>query len=474
MTSQASVGIRLAHRSHGLIRMIVRCVLLSAITASVASVLAAPAEGYLYWSTGENTIARAANDGTDVNLNFIGGAFEPLGVAVDSNHVYWINGSNGSIGRANLDGTNVDQEFITGGEHIDFVAVDGAHIYWTSGGSGLGHASIGRAELNGANVNQHFIALTYEPTGLAVNGEHIFWGESYNPILNEPYETIEEASLDGTGKHTLLKLSSDPARGLAVDASHIYWAGSNGAGSNTIGRANLNGTNVIQQFVTATSVPVGVAVEGEYLYWVNSQSFGATCGPSLGGSGSLGRSLISGANAEMDWQRCGGRGPYGLAVDALAPPATPPPPPAPTCCTPPPVVAPVISNATQSASRWREGNKLAQISRGRKPPVGTTFKFSLNTSASVSFAFTQAKSGRNVAGKCVAQTGRNRKKRKCTQSVVAGMLGITGHAGVNTVGFQGRLTSSKKLKPGLYTLLITATTPGAPSTSKSLTFTITK
>ncbi|MGC2373132.1 MAG: hypothetical protein WA484_04575 [Solirubrobacteraceae bacterium] len=290
-----------------------RLTILVLVIVGATTAIAPAADANLYWSTGENTIARAANDGTHVNLNFIGGAFEPLGVAVDSNHVYWINGSNGSIGRANIDGTDVNQEFITGGEHIDFVAVDGAHIYWTSGGSGLGHTSIGRAELNGANVNQHFISLTYEPGGLAVNAGNIFWGEAYNPILNEPYETIEEANLDGTGKHTLLKLSSDPARGLAVDASHIYWAGDNGAGSNTIGRANLNGTNVIQQFVTATSVPVGVAVLGEYLYWVNGQSFGATCGPSLGGSGSLGRSLISGANAEMDWQRCGGRGPYGLA-----------------------------------------------------------------------------------------------------------------------------------------------------------------
>jgi hypothetical protein len=160
-----------------------------------------------------------------------------------------------------------------------------------------------------------------------------------------------------------------------------------------------------------------------------------------------------------------------IAAFGAVPQTSPPPTPTPTL-VPPSVLAPIISNATQSASRWREGNKLAQISRGRKPPVGTTFKFGLNTSASVSFAFTQAKSGRNVAGKCVAQTGRNRKKPKCTQSIVAGTLGITGHAGVNTVGFQGRLTSSRKLKPGLYTLVITATKPGAPSASESLTFTI--
>ena len=135
---------------------------------------------------------------------------------------------------------------------------------------------------------------------------------------------------------------------------------------------------------------------------------------------------------------------------------------------------PTVANAAQSNSTWSEGNKRATFSRKKKPPIGTTFSFTLNEQASVSFAFTQAKPGRKVAGKCVAQTARNRKKRKCAPTFVAGTLSITGHPGVNTVRFQGRLTSSKKLKPGLYTLLITATKPDAPSTSKSLTFTITK
>ena len=61
-----------------------------------------------------NTIGRANLDGTGVNQNFITGASDPNGVAVDANHVYWANYVTNAIGRANLDGTGVNQSFITG------------------------------------------------------------------------------------------------------------------------------------------------------------------------------------------------------------------------------------------------------------------------------------------------------------------------------------------------------------------------
>jgi hypothetical protein len=47
-----------------------------------------------------------------------------LGLAVDSNYIYWANVFDGTIGRANLDGTGVDQSFITGATNPDSVAVD--------------------------------------------------------------------------------------------------------------------------------------------------------------------------------------------------------------------------------------------------------------------------------------------------------------------------------------------------------------
>jgi hypothetical protein len=134
----------------------------------------------------------------------------------------------------------------------------------------------------------------------------------------------------------------------------------------------------------------------------------------------------------------------------LTPPPPPPPLPEPNETSLPPVV----QNARQSRTRWREGNRLAGISRA-KTHTGTTFSFSLNEQASVTFSFTQRVSGRRTA--------------------TAGTLTFTGHSGTNKVAFQGRISPAEKLKPGRYTLEITATnSAGVRSAPKSLSFTIVK
>jgi hypothetical protein len=111
----------------------------------------------------------------------------------------------------------------------------------------------------------------------------------------------------------------------------------------------------------------------------------------------------------------------------------------------------VVQHARQSASRWREGNRLAGISRA-KAPTGTTFSFSLNEQATVTFSFASSVGGRK-----------------------AGTLTFPGHSGTNKVAFQGRISPREKLKPGRYTLSITATnTAGMRSAPRSLSFTIVK
>jgi hypothetical protein len=141
-----------------------------------------------------------------------------------------------------------------------------------------------------------------------------------------------------------------------------------------------------------------------------------------------------------------------------------------------PLPAPAITGAGQSHTRWREGSKLVQISRKkRKPPVGTTFSFSLNEPASVSFAFTQRLAGRRVGHRCVAKNRRNARRRSCALTVTAGVLSFPGHTGTNKVAFQGRVSRSQKLKPGRYTLVISATNAaGVRATPVSLSFTIVK
>jgi hypothetical protein len=123
------------------------------------------------------------------------------------------------------------------------------------------------------------------------------------------------------------------------------------------------------------------------------------------------------------------------------PPPPPPPPPKPT--------PPEVQRVRQSASKWREGNRLAAISRA-KTPTGTTFSFSLNEAATVAFSFTERAGGRK-----------------------AGTITFGGHSGTNKVAFQGHISATKRLKPGRYTLAITATnSAGVRSAPKSLSFTI--
>ena len=113
----------------------------------------------------------------------------------------------------------------------------------------------------------------------------------------------------------------------------------------------------------------------------------------------------------------------------------------------------LVQNVRQSTAKWRLGNRLATVSRA-KPPVGTTFSFSLSEQAAVTFSFAR-------------RVGR--------RTVTAGRLTFAGHDGTNKVAFQGRVSARKKLKPGRYTLIITATDPGgARSAPKSLSFTIVK
>ena len=135
-------------------------------------------------------------------------------------------------------------------------------------------------------------------------------------------------------------------------------------------------------------------------------------------------------------------------------------------------VRPTISRVHQSHSTWRLGSKRAQISANKKAPVGTKFSFSLNVPAVINFTFTQRVSGRKVTGKCVAQTKRKRRRRTCQPTVRAAHLSFIGHSGTNQVAFQGRISRSNTLKPGHYTLLITAENSAGRSSPHQLTFTI--
>jgi Domain of unknown function DUF11 len=135
------------------------------------------------------------------------------------------------------------------------------------------------------------------------------------------------------------------------------------------------------------------------------------------------------------------------------------------------VPAPSISGASASPKTWRLGSALPRFSR--KAPIGTTIRFKLSQPAKATLTFSQPRTGRKVGRRCVATTRRNRRRPRCTIPNVRGTLTFNGHAGTNKVRFQGRLSRTKRLKPGRYTLTITAAdSAGNRSSAKTVSFTI--
>jgi DNA-binding beta-propeller fold protein YncE len=136
----------------------------------------------------------------------------------------------------------------------------------------------------------------------------------------------------------------------------------------------------------------------------------------------------------------------------------------------------MLTNVSQSHRRWRPGRNLARFAAAAKPPVGTTFQFTLNKAATVRFTFDELLPGRTVNkvnGKCVAQTAHNRRHKACTRRVPRGSLSFSAGAGVHRLFFQGRLTRTRKLMPGTYALTITATDAAGHRATKTLSsFTI--
>ena len=132
-------------------------------------------------------------------------------------------------------------------------------------------------------------------------------------------------------------------------------------------------------------------------------------------------------------------------------------------------INPAVASAVTIGSRWRLGRHLPEISRKRRPPVGTTIAFTLSKGTQVTLTFSQRIGGRMTSGHCRRRSSRNRGKRRCTFPVVRGKISLAGYAGRNSLHFEGRISSGRRLKPGRHLLTVT---PVGASPAKSVSFTI--
>jgi hypothetical protein len=104
--------------------------------------------------------------------------------------------------------------------------------------------------------------------------------------------------------------------------------------------------------------------------------------------------------------------------------------------------------------------------------VGTTFSFTLNTKAKVTFTFTQRLPGRTVGDRCVAPSRGNAKHRACSRTRARGSFSFTKEAGVIRRDFSGSVPHHGRLPTGSYTVTLTAKHIALHSAPTTLRFTI--
>jgi virginiamycin B lyase len=272
-------------------------ILIAALLAALALLIAPPhAHGnFVYWaSSGQTTIGRAKLNGTGVNNAFITGLSDVHGVAVDSKHVYWTQGSaaTSSIGRANLDGSGANPNFIPHTTGINFaalapqagIAVNTNGVYWANSGT----TTIGRANIDGSAPNPTLINIPGTVIcGIAANEGFVYWLDA------SIGQRIGRAGADGSSPTASFIPGVSPSCGLAADNSFLYW----GAGSKAIGRAPVGGGAANNSFIPsatpAANNPCGVAVNSQYVFWGNSGATDFIGRANLSG-GSSNPSLVSG------------------------------------------------------------------------------------------------------------------------------------------------------------------------------------
>lgn len=202
------------------------------------------------------TVCVAEGDGgTEADARVTGSTAEPMmlvfeqGVTrfvVDDAAIYWTNGPMGTVSRKSLV-TGELTVIVTGQPKPLGIAVDSERVYWTGGGV------VRTAPLTGGTIST-IAAGQIAPAGMAIDADRVYWASAPGPRV---------VSKSG-GPPAPLVAGELGAGQLTVDDERVYWTGGQYAG--TVWSADKNGAPP-RLLASEQAMPDGIAVDADTVYW---------------------------------------------------------------------------------------------------------------------------------------------------------------------------------------------------------------
>jgi len=188
------------------------------VRATVGALGLTLAAGSVYMTEGSNElIAICPLAGcTGAAATFAVSQGEPMGIAHDDTHVYWIDETGelfgcplGGCGDAGPSALNSPSAWVS-----EALAVDDTNIYWTNGNnSGLG--SVEQCAKNDCLATTTILASGRSgPAGIAVDATDVYWVEE---------GTVYRCAIGGCGDSPTT-VAATSGQAIALDATHIYVA----------------------------------------------------------------------------------------------------------------------------------------------------------------------------------------------------------------------------------------------------------